>query len=68
MDQTSPNFIYAIILTRAKSALLPIIFAHLYQSYAIYLLQNFVSAQYLENKWTDFGQTLYNYLYWQDLR
>ena len=31
------------------------------------LLKNFVSAQYLENKWTDFDQTLYNYLYWQDL-
>ena len=32
------------------------------------LLQNFVSTQYLGNKWTDFDQTLYNYLYWQDLR
>ena len=31
------------------------------------LLQNFVSAQYLENKWTEFDQTLYNYLYLQDL-
>ena len=30
---------------------------------ALDLLQNFVSAQYLENKWTDFDQTLYNYLY-----
>ena len=28
---------------------------------ALELLQNFVSAKYLENKWTDFDQTLYNY-------
>ena len=27
------------------------------------LLQNLVSAQYLKNKWTDFDQTLYKYLY-----
>ena len=42
-----------------------------YTSFCAYLyldlLQNFVSAQYLENKLTDFDQTLYNYLYWQDL-
>ena len=31
------------------------------------LCQNFDSAQYLENKLTEFGQTLYNYLYCQDL-
>ena len=30
---------------------------------AVDLLQNFVSTHYLENKWTDFDQTLYNYLY-----
>ena len=30
---------------------------------ALDLLQNVVSTQYLENKWTDFDQTLYNYLY-----
>ena len=30
---------------------------------AFNLCQNFVTAQYLENKWTDFDQTLYNYLY-----
>ena len=28
---------------------------------ALNLLQRFVSAQYLENKWTNFDQTLYNY-------
>ena len=35
---------------------------------ALDLLQKFVFAQCLENKWTDFDQTLCNYLYWQDLR
>ena len=30
---------------------------------ALGLLQKMVSNQYLENKWTDFDQTLYNYLY-----
>ena len=35
---------------------------------ALDLLQKFVSAQYLKTKWTDLDQTLYNYLYWQDLR
>ena len=29
---------------------------------ALDLRQNFISAQYLENKWTDFHQTLYDYL------
>ena len=33
---------------------------------ALDLHQSFVSAQYLENKWTDFYQHLYNYLNWQD--
>ena len=49
--------------------LLHTIFAHFFTRVTVLdLLQNFVSAQYFENKWTDFDQTLYNYLYWQDLR
>ena len=39
-------------------------FSHNYTSVvALDLLQKFVSAQYLENKKTDFDQTLYSYLY-----
>ena len=34
---------------------------------ALDLLRNFVFAQYLEYKWTDFDQTLCNILYLQDL-
>ena len=34
---------------------------------ALYLSQNFVSAQYLENKWTDFHQILFMHSYWPDL-
>ena len=34
---------------------------------ALDLLQNFVYTQYLENKWTEFDQPLYNYLFWQAL-
>ena len=39
-------------------------FSHIYtRVMALDLLQKFVSAQYLENKLTNFDQTLYNYLY-----
>ena len=31
------------------------------------LRQNFVSFQYLENKWTEFHRILYMHSYWQDL-
>ena len=34
---------------------------------ALDLRQNFVSAQYLKNKLTDFHQILYMHWYWQDL-
>ena len=43
-------------------------FAHLYHSYARpWFIQNFVSAQYLENKLTESHQILYMHLYWQNL-
>ena len=35
---------------------------------ALDLGQNFVSVQYLENKWTEFYQILYMHSYWQDIR
>ena len=39
-------------------------FLHIYtRVMALNLLQNFISSQYLENKWTDFDQSLYSYLY-----
>ena len=52
MDRISPIFIYAFILTRSTLGLLHIIFTHLYQSYGLDLRQNFISVQYLQNKWT----------------
>ena len=35
---------------------------------ALDLRQNFVSVQYLQNKWTEFHQILYMHSYCQDLR
>ena len=34
---------------------------------ALYLRQNFVSTQYLENQLVEFHQILYMHLSWQDL-
>ena len=67
MNRISPNFIYAFILTRSSLELLHLIFPHLYESYGPWSSQNFVSAQYLENKLTEFHQILYMHSYWQDL-
>ena len=50
-DRISPNFIYAFILTRSSLGLLHIIFRG--------FVRDFVSAQYLENKLTEFHQILY---------
>ena len=61
MDRISPNFIYALILTRSMLGLLHIISHTCTRVMAVDLSQNFVSVQYLENKWTEFHQTLYNY-------
>ena len=65
IDRISPNFIYAFILTRSSFT------RHLCYIYtrvkAFDLCQNFVSAQYLENKFTVFHQILYMHSYWQDL-
>ena len=55
MDRISPNFIYALILTRMILGLLHIIFCSFCtRVMALDLFQNSASAQYLENKWTDF--------------
>ena len=61
MDRISPNFIhidkiYVGIITHNFSRICTRVMA-------LDLLQNFFFAQYLENKLTDFDQTLYNYLY-----
>ena len=58
MDRIAPNFIYAIILTRSMLGLLHISFCSLLPELWPLIYSNFVSAQYLENKWTDFDQTL----------
>ena len=43
-------------------------FSHICSSVmALDFRQNFVSNQYLENKWTEFHQILYMHSYWQDL-
>ena len=57
----SPNFIYASILTGSSLGLLVFIFCLFKKRFmALDLCQNFVSAQYLENKWTDFDHTIHN--------
>ena len=58
------KFIYAFILTRSSLGLLHVFFSHICtRVMALDLLQNLVSAQYLENKWTDFDQTLYKTIF-----
>ena len=42
-------------------------FAYFYQSYSPLFTPIFVSAQYFENKLTDYHQNLYMDSYWQDL-
>ena len=63
IDRISPKFIYAFVLIRSSLRLLLITDRVM----ALDLCQNFVSTQYLESKWTEFDQTLYNHWYWQDL-
>ena len=59
--QNFTNFFYAFILTRSMLGLLHIIFGTFVPVMAVDLSQNLVSVQYVENKWTEFHQTLYNY-------
>ena len=63
MNRISPNFLFAFILTRSMLGLLHIVLRTFVPVMALDLRHFFVSAQYLENKLTDFDQTLYNYLY-----
>ena len=68
VDIFSPNFIYALILTRSSLGLLHVIFLEIViRVIALYLRQNFVSAQYLENHLVEFHQILYMHSSWQDL-
>ena len=57
------------ILTRSKLGLLHVIFfLHIHTKVmALDLHQNFISAQYIENKLTEFHQILCIHWYWQDL-
>ena len=50
MYRMSPDFIYALILTRSKLGLLNISFRTLYKVMAVDLSQNFVSVQYLKEQ------------------
>ena len=63
MDRISPNFIYASILTRSTLGLLRVVL----RTFVSELHRNVVSAQYFENKLTEFHQILYMHSYWQDL-
>ena len=59
-DRFSPNFIFAFTLTRVITR--P--FSHICtRVMARDLCQNFISVQYLENKYTDFHQILYMHSY-----
>ena len=59
MDRISPNFIYAFILTRSRLGLLLIIFrTFVPELWPLIYAKMFVSAQYLENIWIDFDQTI----------
>ena len=59
MDRISPNFIYASILTRSTLGLLRVVL----RTFVSELHRNFVSAQYFENKLTEFHQILYMHSY-----
>ena len=62
MDRISLNFIYTFILTRSMLKLLHIIFrTFVPELWPLIYSNKSVSTQYLESKWTDFDQTLFNY-------
>ena len=58
-------------MTRSRVGLIAVIFrifvTVLWPLNDVRMSLYFVSAQYLKNKWTEFDQILYNYLYLQDL-
>ena len=59
MDRISPNLKYALILTTSILGSVHVIFLQMFtRVMAFDLRQNFVSAQYLENKLTEFHQIL----------
>ena len=68
IDRNSHNFIYAFILTRSMFGLL-----HFFLRIIVLELRpliyakNFISAQHLEIKLTEFHQIWYMHSYWQDL-
>ena len=67
-DRISPNFISAFILARSSLGLLHITFLYIcIKVMALYLHQNFVSSQYLENQLIEFHQILYMNSSLQDL-
>ena len=66
IDRILPNFVYAFILTRSRLGLLHIIICtlvielwHLCKNF----VQNFISAQYLENETIESEQILYVHWY-----
>ena len=68
MDRISPNFKYALILTTSILGSVHVIFLQFFtRVMTLDLRQNCVSAQYLENKLTEFHQALNMHSYWQNL-
>ena len=65
------NFANALILTRSRLGLLRINYHQIVTELLPLMIhdfcQNFVSAQYLENKLMEFDQFLHMHWYWQDL-
>ena len=63
MDRIWPNFVYTLILTISSSGLLTVIFfLQIFNNVtALDRYQNFVSAQYLENEWTEFDKKNYTH-------
>ena len=64
MPRFSFGLVYAFILIRSSFGIVTRHFSHIcIRVMALDLCQNFVSAQYLENKLTDFHQILYIYAF-----
>ena len=65
---TFTNFYICIHIDKIYVGIVTHHFSHIRtRVMALDLCQNFVSLQYLENKWTEFHQILYMHSYWQDL-
>ena len=63
-EQNLTKFYICIYIDKSYVGIVTHYFSHICtRAMALVLLQNFVFALYLETKWTEFDQTLYNFLY-----